>query len=49
MKPSTFKVSFTVESDDKETAENHWNCYVVEERIVTKLSKISIQNFDSTN
>ena len=33
----------------KKTAENDQNCYVAEKRIVFKLSKISVSNFDSTN
>jgi len=49
MKPSEFKISIAVESYDKKTAENYRNCYVAEKRIVSKLSKVSIPNFDSTN
>ena len=32
-----------------ETTENCRNCYVAEKHIVSKLSKISIANFKSTN
>ena len=49
MKPSEFKISIEVESYDGKTVENYRNCYVAEERIVFKLSKISIPNFDNTN
>ena len=42
------KISFSVESYEK-TAENYQNCYVAEKRIVHKLSKISIPNFDRTD
>ena len=38
MKPSEFKISISVESYDENTAENDRNCYVVEKRIVPKLS-----------
>ena len=41
MKPSKFKISIPVKS--------YQNCYVAEKRIVSKLSKISIPNFNSTN
>ena len=36
-------------SYDEKTAENYRNSYVTEKRIVSKLSKISIPNFESTN
>ena len=49
MKPSEFKISNSVESYDEKTTENYRNCYVVEKRIVSKLSKISIPNFESKN
>ena len=49
IKPSEFKNSISVKSYDEKTVENYRNCYVAENRIVSKLSKISIPNFDSTN
>ena len=49
MKPSEFKIFISVEIYDETTAVNYQNCYVAEERIVSKLSKISIPNFNSTN
>ena len=50
MKPSEFKIFISVESyNEKKYAKNYRNYYVVEKRIVSKLSKISIPNFDSTN
>ena len=42
MKPSEFKISNSVESFDEKTAENHRYCYVVEKRLVSKLSKSHI-------
>ena len=48
MKPSELKISISVESYDEKTAENDRNCYVAEKRIVSKLSKISMPNFDSS-
>ena len=48
IKLSESEISFSVERDDKKTAENYRNCYVAEKRIVTKLSKISISNLDRT-
>ena len=48
MKPSEFKISISDETYDEKTAENDHNGYVVEKRIVSKLSSISIQYFDST-
>ena len=44
-----FKISLSVESYDEKSAKNGQNCYVAEKRIVSKLSKISIKNFDSIN
>ena len=49
IKPSEFKSSISVKSYDEKTAEIYRNCYVVKKRIVSKLSKISIPNFESTN
>ena len=49
MKQSEFKFFIQVESYDEKTAENYRNCYVTEKRIVSKLSKISIQNCNNTN
>ena len=49
VKPSEFKVLISVERYDEKTAENYRNCYVAEKRIVFKLLKISIPNFNSTN
>ena len=49
MKPSVLKIFISVESYHEKTAENYRNYYVAEKRIVTKLSKISIPNFSSTN
>ena len=49
MKPSEFKISISVESYDENTTENDQNCYVAEKRIISKLSKISIPNFNSIN
>ena len=42
MEPSDFKIFVSVESYDEKPAENYRNCYVVEKRIISKLSKISI-------
>ena len=47
IKPSESKLS--VENYDEKTAENYRNCYVVEKRIASKLSKILISNFNSAN
>ena len=33
----------------RKTSENGWNCYVAEKLIVSKLSKVPILDFDSTN
>ena len=49
MRPSKFKISISVRSYNEETAENYRNYYVAENRKVSKLSKISIPNFDNTN
>ena len=49
MESSEFKISISVESYDEKTTENYRNCYVAEERIIFKLSKILIPNFSSTN
>ena len=49
MKPIDLEVSFSVKSYDEKTAENFRNCYVAEKQIVSKLSKISMPNFDNTN
>ena len=49
MKPSEFKMPISGESYDEKTAGNYQNNYVAVERIVPKLSDISIPNFDSTN
>ena len=46
---SGLKISISVKSYDEKTAENYWNCYVAKKRIVSKLSKLSFQHFDSTN
>ena len=40
-------MSLSVESCDEKTAERYWNCYVAEKCIVSKLSKISILNFNT--
>ena len=47
--PSEFKISISVENYDVKTAENYRNCYVAEKRIASKLSNISIPNYNSTN
>ena len=49
MKPSELKISISVESYDDKIAENYRNYYVAEKFIVSKLSKISITHFYSTN
>ena len=49
MKPSEFKNFISVERYDAKTAENYRNYYVTEKRIIFKLLKISILNFDGTN
>ena len=46
MQKSEFKISVSVECYDEK---NWWNYYVAEKRIVSRLSKISNPNFDSTN
>ena len=49
MKTSEFKIFISVESYDEKTAENYQNFYVAEKRIVSKLSNLSIPNFDNSN
>ena len=49
MEPSDLKISISVESYDEKTVENFRNCYIVEKRITSKLSKISIPNFNNIN
>ena len=49
MELSEFKNSISVESYDENTAENNRNGYVAENRIASKLSEVSIPNFNSTN
>ena len=44
----TFKILISIESYEK-TSENYRDCYVAEKRIVSKLSKILIPNYDNTN
>ena len=44
-----FESSLTVESYDRKTVQNFQNSYVAEKRIVSKLLKILIINFDNTN
>ena len=46
MKPSEFEIYISVESYGEKTTENDQNCYVAEKRIISKLSKILILNFD---
>ena len=46
MKPTEFKILYSVESYDENTAENDRNFYVVESHIAYKLSKISIPKCD---
>ena len=49
MKPSKFIISLPIESYEKtKTAENCQNFYDAEKHIVSKLSKISLSNFDRT-
>ena len=45
----TIKISLSVKSYNKKTAENYQNCYDAEKCIVSTLSKISISNLNSTN
>ena len=45
----TVRNSNFVKSYDEKTTENNRNCYITDKRIDSKLSKISILNFDSTN
>ena len=49
MEPSEFKISILVDIFDEKIAENYQNCYVAEKSTVSKLSNISIPNFDNTN
>ena len=49
MKPSEIKISSSVKSYDEKIAENYRNYYVAEKRITSKLSNISIPNFDIIN
>ena len=39
----------SVESYDEKTTKNYRNCYVAVEHIFSRLLKISIQNYGSTN
>ena len=47
MKPSESKISLSVDSYDKKTAENFRNFYDAEKPIISKLSMISISNNNS--
>ena len=47
MKPSEFKISFSVESYVEKTPESCRNFYDDEESIVSELSKISVPNIVS--
>ena len=49
MKPSEFNFFISVESYDEETVESDRNCYVAEKRIVSKVLKTLIPNFDNSN
>ena len=49
MKPSELPIFLSAKSYDKKTAESCRNCYDVQKRIVPKLPKIPIPNFDSIN
>ena len=49
MKQLELKISISVEFYDEKTSESYRNYYVAEKRIVSKLSKITIHNFDGTN
>ena len=46
MQPSEFKISNSIENYTEKTAENDRKRYVAEKRIVSKLSKLSIPNFN---
>ena len=48
MKPLEFEISLSVESCDEKIDEIWRNDYDAEKCVVSKLSNISIQNFDST-
>ena len=41
-----FDETISIQDENYKTAENYRNCYVAEKRIVSKLSKISISNFE---
>ena len=47
MDSSDLKISISVECYEEKTAENYRNGYLAEKRIILKLLKISIPNFDS--
>ena len=49
MKPSELKISISVENYIEKTAENYRNCYILKKSIISKQSKILIQNFDNRN
>ena len=49
MKPSEFRIFISVEGYDEKSAENDQNSFVAEKRMVSKLSNISILNFDITD
>ena len=49
MKPSQFKIYISVAGYDEKTAENYQKGYIAEKRMVSKLSIISILNFDGKN
>ena len=47
--PSDFKISISIESYGEKTAGKYRKFFSSEKRIVSKLSKILIPNFNSTN
>ena len=47
MKPSEFEISLSIKSCDKKVAENCRNLFDARERLIFKLSEISISNFHS--
>ena len=49
MKPSEFKIFLLVDRYDEKIAENCRNCYVIEKRTISKLSKILIPNINNTS
>ena len=49
MKPSEFKKFISIKNYDEQTAENDQNDCVTEKYIASRLSKISIVNFNCTN